>query len=126
MASGGKGGGSKSGGGVGTHVGGKGAGGKGAGGKKGGGKGGGGKGKKGGPCLPGLIATMCLDPADYQTIKAAFNNAVTSGGGIDPCPAGSMKVSLECALANRLLFGIAVAMQTNVSKKKSKGKKGGK
>jgi hypothetical protein len=98
----------------------------GKGGGNGGGKGGGGKGKKGGGCLPGQIVTMCLDPSDYTTIKQAFDNATDSPGGTDPCPAGSKKVSLECTIAQKLLFGLAIAMQTNVSNKKPKGKKGGK
>jgi hypothetical protein len=93
---------------------------------KGGTGGGAGKGKKGGGCLPGQIATLCIDSADYQMVKDAFDNAVASAGGPDNCPAGSMKVRLECTLAQKLLFGIAVAMQTNVSSKKPKGKKGGK
>jgi hypothetical protein len=116
MAKGGKGGGTGSGGG---------GGGKGGGGKGGGGKGGGGKGKKGGGCAPGQIATLCLSLSVFQAVKDAFNHAVTSAGGTDTCPAGSMKVRLECTVAQQLVFGTAVAMQTNVSKK-PKGKKGGK
>ncbi len=128
MATGGKAGGGTGGkgGGAGGGTGGKGGGGKGGGGKGGGGKGGGGKGKKGGGCLPGQIATLCLSTGLYQTVKNAFDSAVASAGGTDTCPAGSMKVRLECTVAQQLLFGIAIAMQTNVSTKKPKGKKGGK
>jgi hypothetical protein len=94
------------------------------GGNKGGGTGA--KGKKGGACLPGQIATACFPSDVYQAVKDAFDNAVTSPGGTDACPAGSLKVSLECANAQQLVFLFAVAMQTNVSSKKPKGKKGGK
>jgi hypothetical protein len=106
-------------------------GGKGGGSTGGGATGGGGstgaagKGKKGGGCVPGQIATLCLSSDIYQAAKDAFDNAAKSAGGTDTCPAGSMKVRLECTVAQQLLFGIAVAMQTNVSKK-PKGKKGGK
>src|SRR5262249_37608927 len=100
----------------------KGGGKRGGGGAKGGGKKGGGKGKPGQGGGPGQ-GTLCFNPTDYATLKAAFDGAVKSAGPPDVCERGNMRVCLDTADAVLLISTLVGALHgANVKKKKGKGK----
>lgn len=79
-----------------------------------------GKGGKGG-CAAGDVSFL-LTPTVYAKVQAAVNGATQVSTAAGP----AMSVCLDCGTLNDLSLAVALAWDQNCSKKKKKGKKGGK